>query len=131
MPIRGEASAKLTDGSKLTLVVNFATLAKTAAQTKIVAKDVLPVLGDKDDPRQMLVMMTMAEVALQRHHRGLTDDDVGDLMLTDGDEISRALMEAVNGAFGEEEAGEAETKANPPKGRGTGTSSKGRGPRRA
>ena len=130
MPIRGEATARLEDGRKLTLVVNLATIAKTAAQTGIVAKDILPVLGNNKDPRQMLVMIAMVQHALHRHHRDMDEDDVGDLMLTDDKAISEALLAGVQGAFGEEEAGD-DAPANPPKARGTGTSSKARGRKRA
>ena len=134
MPIRGEAVAKLASGRKLTLVVNLATIAKTAAQTGIVAKDILPVLGDKNDPRQMLVMIAMVQNALHRHHRDLDDDDVGEMMLeqADADAIGEALMAGVQGAFGEEEEAGDDAPPNPPKAkrRGTGTGSRARGRKR-
>jgi hypothetical protein len=134
MPIRGEASVKLEDGTKLTLAVNFATLAKAAAQTGIIAQQILPVLGNNKDPRQMLVMVAMLQHGLHRYHRDMDEDDVGDLMLTDGDTLSVALMEAVKGAFSteEEESGD-NAPPNPPKAkpRGTGTNSSRRGRKKA
>jgi hypothetical protein len=130
MPIRGESSVKLEDGTKLTLAVNFATLAKAAAQTGIIAQQILPVLGNNKDPRQMLVMLAMLQHSLHRHHRDLDEDDVGEMMLTDGDALSFALLEGVKGAFSddEEESGD-NAPPNPPKAkpRGTGTSSSRRG----
>jgi hypothetical protein len=72
----------------------------------------------------------MMQHALHRHHRDLDDDDIGEMMLTDGDAMTEALMAGVQGAFGEEEAGD-EAAPNPPKARGTGTSSRPRGRKRA
>lgn len=130
MPIRGEASVTLESGQKLTLVVNLATIARTAAQTGVVAQQVLPVLGNDKDPRQMLVMIAMVRNALHKHHRDVDEDDVGEMMLADGDAISQALMGCVRGAFGEEEEAGEGASAHPPKARGTGTSSRARGRKR-
>lgn len=128
MPIRGEAIVDLSDGSRLTLAVNFATLARAAAATSIPAQDLFGVLQDASDPRQMLTLLAMLEQALRRHHPKLSEDAIGDLMLDDGDAIGAALKQAVEGAFGEAE--QVDTGANPPK-RGTGTRSRASGPKQA
>jgi hypothetical protein len=122
MPIRGEASARLADGRTLTLAVNFATLARAAAELAVPAEHVFDILKNKDDSRQMLACLVLIEKALQRHHRGINEDDVGDLMLTNDVALSDALKEALAGAFGDGEAGD-EAAANPPK-PGTGIRSK-------
>lgn len=127
MPIRGESTAKLSDGRKLTFKVNFATLARVAAHTRIPAPQVLPVMTSKDDPRQMLVFLAMVEQALKKHHSDIDEDEVGDLMLTDGDALSAALNEAAEGAFGgDEDEAEDKDSPNPPK-PGPSTRSKPRG----
>lgn len=132
MPIRGETTARLTDGRALTLKVNFATLARAAAQTGIAAEQLLHVIGDKDDPRQMLALLAMLEQGLRRHHPQIDEDAVGDLMLVERDAqaLSQAVLTAAEGAFGGEpdpaaDAGDRDG-ANPP---GTSTRSSGRGPK--
>lgn len=126
MPVRGEAIARLSNGQALTLVVNFATVAHAAARLELPPKQVFEVLGKANDPRQALVVLTLLEMALRKHHRGMGEDELGELLLTDTDaqELSDALSSAMNGAFGEPEGKES---TNPPKTkRGTGTrSSKG------
>lgn len=127
MPIRGEATAVLSSGKKLTLVVNFATMARAAPQVGLPADALFKVLADKDDPRQMLALLAMLEQALRRNHPEFDEEMLGDLMLTDGDALGTALMEAVQGAFGDGEDGDS---PNPPK-RGPSTASKPRGRKRA
>jgi hypothetical protein len=133
MPIRGEASVDLAGGGRLTLAVNFATLARASAATKIPAQEMFTVLA-VDDGRQLLAMLSLLEFALQKHHAGqFSPDDIGDMMLTDGEKIGQALGLALSGAFGEEEAG-ADASSNPPKAKrraGTGTSSRSAGRKRA
>lgn len=124
--IRGEATAKLSDGKTLTLKVNFATIARAAAQVKIPAQHLFEVINSPDDPRQMLATMAVIEHGLRKHHPAIDEDRLGDLMLSDGDAIGAALREAVAGAFGEAEG---EETANPPK-PGTGTRSKASGRKR-
>lgn len=130
MPIRGESTAVLASGRKLTFKVNFATLARVAAQTQIPAPQVLPTMTSATDPRQMLVFLAMVEQALKKHHPTVDEDEIGDLMLTDGDALSQALNEAAEGAFGGDDDAEDGERPNPPK-RGPGTRSKPRGPKRA
>lgn len=126
MPIRGEATAVLSSGKRLTFKVNFATLARVAAQVQIAAPLVLPVMTNKDDPRQMLVFLAMVEQALKKHHPQIDEDTIGDLMLTDSDALNAALNAATDGAFGGDEEPEGKEGANPPK-RGRSTASKPRG----
>lgn len=114
MPIRGEASARLANGKTLTLKVNFATLARVAAQVGIAAPLVLQVMSSKDDPRQMLVFLAMAEHALKKHHPGIDEDAIGDMMLTDGQAISAALTAAAEGAFSDDLEAEGKEGPNPP-----------------
>lgn len=128
MPIRGEASVDLASGGTLRLAVNFATLARAAAFTKIPAQEMFTVLA-KDDGRQLLAMLGLLEYALQKFHYGqFSTDDISELMMTDGEAIGKALGAALTGAFGDEEAGDVAT-SNPPraKARGTSTSSRKRG----
>lgn len=129
MPIRGEAQAVLSDGRKLTFKVNFATLARVAVQTQLAAPLVLPVMTNKDDPRQMMVFLAMVEQSLKKHHPGVDEDEIGDLMLTDGDALSAALNAAAEGAFGGDDE-EGKDGKNPPTKNGTGTSSKSHGRKR-
>ena len=121
--IRGESVARLSNGKALTLKVNFATIARAAAQVSIPAQDLFGVINTPADPRQMLATMAIIEHGLRKHHPQIDEDALGDLMLSDGDAIGAALREAVAGAFGEAEADEP---GNPPK-PGTGTRSKRRG----
>jgi hypothetical protein len=129
MPIRGEATARLADGDTLTLAVNFATLARAAAQVAIPAGELFKVLRDAKDARQMLAMLALTEQALKRHHPDIDEDALGDLMLTDGEAIGAALNTATAGAFGDDDTEDGDEK-NPPI-RGTGTPSKASGQKRA
>lgn len=131
MPIRGEASAKLANGKSLTFAVNFATLARTAASVGIVADQLLKVIGDRTDPRQMLAVMGFMEQALHRHHPGIDEDQLGSLMLNEADAnaLTNAFNVAVAGAFGGDDAEDKDDK-NPPK-PGTSTRSNRGGRKRA
>lgn len=131
MPIRGEATARLSDGKTLTLAVNFATLARTAAAVELPADKVLGVIADRNDPRQMLAVLVFIEKALAKHHPAIGEDDIGQLMLDEADAhaLTGALNEAVGGAFGDEAEGGDEP--NPPAAKaGTSTSSKPSGRKR-
>lgn len=129
MAIRGEASATLADGRVLRLVVNFATLARAAAETGIPAGELFAVLR-KDDGRQMLALAALAEQAVRTNHPEIDSEEVGELMLLQGEALGGALAKALAGAFGKE-AETSDKNANPPRKRGTGTSSKPRGRKRA
>ena len=135
MPIRGEVSATLSGGRKVTLVVNFATIAKAAVQCGFPPKEMLAAIEDEDDPRQYLCFLSLIQQSMQKHHRGIDEDEVSELIASDLDALRDAFMAAQKGAFVGGEAGEAETGGNPPKAprkakTGTGTRSSGRGRKR-
>lgn len=132
MPIRGEATAILSDGRQLKLKINFATLARVAAHLDMQPQEVFSVLEAKAHPKQMLVALAMLEWALKRNHPDIDEDALGDLMMdgTDAHALIEANKSAMIGAFGDKEADSAETDKNPPR-RGTGTRSKSGGRKRA
>lgn len=122
MPIRGEATATLHDGRRLTLKINFATLARVADAVGKPAKEVFAIIDSEDHPSQMLVGLKVIECALHRHHPEIDEDALGDLML---DEVDAAAITAANraamiGAFGDAEGKEGE---NPPTPAGRGGTS--------
>lgn len=126
MPIRGEAVAILGNGQRLTLKINFATLARTAAQVGIPAEELFDVIQTETDPRQMLAALAFIEQGFKKHHPEIDEDALGDLMLTDGDAITAAMKEAATGAFGDDEP-EGKKGANPPRaGRSTRSNKRGR-----
>lgn len=130
MPIRGEATAVLSSGEKLTLKVNFLTMARICADLDMSADEVDAVLRDRKHPRNLLTLAKVVEVSLQRYHPDIGEDDLGDLLFTDGKAMFAAFESAMTGARGEAE--QADTGANPPKPRrGTSTPSSKRGRQQA
>jgi hypothetical protein len=123
--IRGEATANLSDGRKLTLTMGFRPLAKASAELLIPASGIFGILK-RDDGRQTLVVLTLIEHALAKYHRDIDSDDIDELMRTDSHVLTEALGEAISGAFGDEE--EKEEVGNVPN--GTGTRSKKTGQKR-
>lgn len=120
--IRGEATATLKDGRTLTLTMGFRALALASAATGIPAAEIFSAL-QKDDGRQMLVLLALIEGSLKKHHRDIGPDEVDQLMLTDSEVLSDAISKAMTGAFSDEVAGEPEGNVQA----GTGTRSKATG----
>ena len=99
--IRGEATATLADGRTLTLAMGFRALALASAETGIPTSNIFAIL-QKDDGRQMMVLLALIEGSLKKHHRDISPDEIDDLMLTDSEVLSEAMSKALNGAFGDE-----------------------------
>jgi len=126
-PMRGQADCSLSDGRKLTLVVDFDALAIAEDVAGMGVNDILAGLAAKE-PR-MKVMRAVVFGALAEMHQDIGMKEVGALLLSDdATALADALGRAVEGAFQRETGGE--PNPPPPPSHGAGTSSKKTGRRR-
>lgn len=109
-PVKGEVPLNLTDGRKLTLVLDFEALVEAEGAY---GKPLPQMMGDASQGFVGAVRALLYG-ALRAKHPQITLRDASALFQTDAEAVSASLEQAASAAFPKEQSGSAEGKAPQP-----------------
>jgi hypothetical protein len=129
--IYGEAVATLSDGSDLTFRFDFGALVSVETVLDKRADEVFAEIGRGGI--RLATSQALVYAGLRFHHREVTLEEVGDLILSDGEEVTGATMKALESFSaareGKKPENPSQTKATAkPRGTGSRSSKSGQAP---
>lgn len=116
-PMKGEASAVLGDGTSLTLVYDFNALCEVE---EAAGKSISEVLAEisKGSPR-LSTARALVFGGLRARHPEMTLEEVGPLIMSDGQALTEAMQKALLAAFPNAEGKKAGNAPKPRRGTGS------------